>query len=205
MSDLSHLIMNQTAGVYILRDKDGAITYVGQSSNVAARISAHSKQKEFSSACILQCKKEHLNDIEAILIKAICPQENTKHGTPESSLLEGIFWVGEIPESVSKVRAKKEPLVKLDEPKRVESHRAVQARTSQLTSTSAPHRRIPTAAVRKICGNISDMTLWRWLDNEALNFPKPIYIGRRRYWREADVVAWLEGRPVEYEENGGGA
>ncbi|WP_370275110.1 helix-turn-helix transcriptional regulator [Pararhodobacter marinus] len=47
-----------------------------------------------------------------------------------------------------------------------------------------------------ICGGISDMTLWRWLSDQALNFPRPIYLGRRRYWREAEVLAWLEAREV---------
>lgn len=57
-----------------------------------------------------------------------------------------------------------------------------------------PHRRIPALPVRAMCGGISDMTLWRWLNDPALDFPKPIYIGNRRYWREADVVAWLDSR-----------
>jgi predicted DNA-binding transcriptional regulator AlpA len=59
-----------------------------------------------------------------------------------------------------------------------------------------PHRRIQAASVRQLCGGISDMSLWRWLDNPELNFPRPIYIGRRRYWREAEIIAWLEAREV---------
>ena len=55
-------------------------------------------------------------------------------------------------------------------------------------------KRITAAAVRELCGSVSDMTLWRWLNDPALNFPKPIYIARRRYWREAEVVAWLDAR-----------
>lgn len=55
-------------------------------------------------------------------------------------------------------------------------------------------KRIPARDVRDICGGVSDMTLWRWLNDPALNFPKPIYIGRRRYWREADVSAWLDAQ-----------
>ena len=58
------------------------------------------------------------------------------------------------------------------------------------------HQHISAAAVRLLCGNVSDMTLWRWLDDPATAFPKPVYIGRRRYWREADVVAWLNDRPT---------
>ena len=57
-----------------------------------------------------------------------------------------------------------------------------------------PHRRIPTGEVRRICGDVSEMTIHRWLNRADLNFPKPIYIGRRRYWREAEIVAWLDAQ-----------
>jgi predicted DNA-binding transcriptional regulator AlpA len=53
---------------------------------------------------------------------------------------------------------------------------------------------IPAATVRELCGGISDMSMWRWLQNADLNFPKPIYISRRRYWRQADVLAWVEAQ-----------
>lgn len=56
------------------------------------------------------------------------------------------------------------------------------------------NRRIPAAAVCNLCGGVSDMTLWRWLNDDALAFPRPVYIGRRRYWREAEILAWLESR-----------
>lgn len=38
--------------------------------------------------------------------------------------------------------------------------------------------------------HISDMTLWRWLHDESMGFPKPVYLGRYRYWRVADIEAW---------------
>ncbi len=53
---------------------------------------------------------------------------------------------------------------------------------------------IKAATVREICGGVSDMSLWRWLNDPALNFPKPIKIQTRRYWRETDVAEWLECR-----------
>ena len=53
-------------------------------------------------------------------------------------------------------------------------------------------KRITAAQTRALCGDISDMTLWRWLNERG--FPKPIYIARRRFWREADVLAWLEAQ-----------
>lgn len=55
-------------------------------------------------------------------------------------------------------------------------------------------RRIPAHDVRHLCGGVSDMTLWRWLKSNDLDFPQPTYIGKRRYWRESDVIAWLDAR-----------
>jgi predicted DNA-binding transcriptional regulator AlpA len=41
---------------------------------------------------------------------------------------------------------------------------------------------------------ITDMTLWRWLQNDELSFPRPLYINRRRYFDEADLMAWERQR-----------
>ena len=41
---------------------------------------------------------------------------------------------------------------------------------------------------------VTDMTVHRWLKNADLGFPRPTYINRRRYWREADLVAWERAR-----------
>lgn len=53
---------------------------------------------------------------------------------------------------------------------------------------------IGAASVRELCGGISDMSLWRWLNDPALAFPRPVYIQKRRFWREADIFAWLDAR-----------
>ncbi len=58
-------------------------------------------------------------------------------------------------------------------------------------------KRIASAAVRELCGGVSDMTIWRWQHDPKLNFPAPIYIARRRYWREGDVIAWLDAQGAE--------
>jgi predicted DNA-binding transcriptional regulator AlpA len=53
---------------------------------------------------------------------------------------------------------------------------------------------IPARTVRRTLGNISDMTMWRWLHDEHysyLDFPKPITIASRRYWKQNDIDAWL--------------
>jgi predicted DNA-binding transcriptional regulator AlpA len=36
----------------------------------------------------------------------------------------------------------------------------------------------------------SDKTLDRWLKDEGLGFPRPIYIRNRRYFREAELIEW---------------
>jgi len=54
------------------------------------------------------------------------------------------------------------------------------------------NRLIQAADVRQLCGSVSDMTIWRWVKDSELNFPKPIYIGRVRYWREAELMAWID-------------
>lgn len=57
--------------------------------------------------------------------------------------------------------------------------------------------------VRELVGNISEMTLWRWMQNERLAFPKPIVIQRRRYWRKEEVTAWLDQRALASLVQGG--
>lgn len=52
-------------------------------------------------------------------------------------------------------------------------------------------RLISAKDVRKRCGGISDMSLWRWIESETLGFPKPLYIQRRRFWEEGEVEAFI--------------
>jgi len=46
-------------------------------------------------------------------------------------------------------------------------------------------------------GKTSTMSLWRWLSDAKLNFPKPITIQRRRFWKLSDLVAWERRRATE--------
>jgi predicted DNA-binding transcriptional regulator AlpA len=46
---------------------------------------------------------------------------------------------------------------------------------------------------RQVCarfGEISSMTLWRWLHDPKLGFPQPLVINRRRLFRIADIEAF---------------
>lgn len=48
---------------------------------------------------------------------------------------------------------------------------------------------IDASRVRALCGNVSDMTIRRWIARGIL--PSPMHIERRRYWRRGDVLAAL--------------
>lgn len=61
---------------------------------------------------------------------------------------------------------------------------------------------ITAPKTREVCGGVSDMSLWRWLNDPALCFPRPIYIGKRRYFRESEVLAWIEAQAQTPAGNG---
>ena len=42
--------------------------------------------------------------------------------------------------------------------------------------------------VREFFGGISEMTLWRWLHDASLNFPRPILIRKRRLWQQSEIL-----------------
>ena len=52
---------------------------------------------------------------------------------------------------------------------------------------------LPAAQVCARYG-ITAMTVWRWLRNEALGFPPPTVINKRRYWELAKLQAWEASR-----------
>jgi predicted DNA-binding transcriptional regulator AlpA len=41
---------------------------------------------------------------------------------------------------------------------------------------------------------VTSMTLYRWIASD-LDFPAPVYLGRFRYWKIADLLAWEASRP----------
>lgn len=62
-----------------------------------------------------------------------------------------------------------------------------------------PQRLISAKAVRELLGSISDQTLWRWCHNAELGFPRAVHIARRRYWKEQDVIAWIDAQSIKHE------
>jgi predicted DNA-binding transcriptional regulator AlpA len=68
--------------------------------------------------------------------------------------------------------------------------------TGRATETDDTRRLLPARKVQDRYG-ISDRTLDRWLVNEALKFPRPIYVNRRRYFCERELTMWERSRARE--------
>jgi hypothetical protein len=47
--------------------------------------------------------------------------------------------------------------------------------------------------------DVSDRTLDRWLESKTLNFPQPVLINKRRYWRISELVTWERNRAARNE------
>ncbi len=51
-------------------------------------------------------------------------------------------------------------------------------------------RLLPAKGVCERFGGISSMTLWRWLEDKAMNFPRPIIVRNRRYFDADEIEAF---------------
>lgn len=49
---------------------------------------------------------------------------------------------------------------------------------------------LSSSDVCALFGNTSKMTLWRWLQDDSLGFPKPTKIRQRRYWDADEIEAF---------------
>ena len=69
----------------------------------------------------------------------------------------------------------------------------------QHEDTAAGRNLLTAAQVRQRFGNISDMTLWRWLNDESLAFPRPIVVNRRRLFPLSALLAFEARKASEGE------
>ena len=49
---------------------------------------------------------------------------------------------------------------------------------------------LSSTQLRQRYGNVSSMSVWRWVNHPTLGFPKPITIQRRNYWDESALEEW---------------
>ena len=55
-----------------------------------------------------------------------------------------------------------------------------------------PQDLITSSRVRKACGGICDMTLWRWRRDPDLQFPEPVTIRGRNFYRADQIAEFIE-------------
>jgi predicted DNA-binding transcriptional regulator AlpA len=53
---------------------------------------------------------------------------------------------------------------------------------------------LPASGVWRRYG-VTSMTLHRWLADAELDFPRPFYLGRFRFWRISELAAWESKQP----------
>jgi len=61
---------------------------------------------------------------------------------------------------------------------------------------------ISATKLRARYGGISDMTIWRWLADQSLAFPRPLIINRRRFWRLDELEAWERSQLARSSQRG---
>ncbi len=55
-----------------------------------------------------------------------------------------------------------------------------------------------SAAVRRSCGNVSSMCLWRWTRDPRVKFPVPdVVINTRNYWYASTIRRWKAERATK--------
>ena len=58
-----------------------------------------------------------------------------------------------------------------------------------VTTEASASKYLPTAKVAERYGR-TPRTIERWLDDEKLNFPQPVYINRFKYWNIDELESW---------------
>jgi hypothetical protein len=55
-------------------------------------------------------------------------------------------------------------------------------------------RKLRKAEVAERYGNVTPRTVDRWLLDPALQFPRPLYVGRQPLWDADELTAWERAR-----------
>ena len=69
-----------------------------------------------------------------------------------------------------------------------------------MPTTSNRHALRNASSVREQLGNISNMTLWRRMNDPELGFPTPIKISGRLYFRADEIDGWIEAQAKQEDE-----
>ncbi|PTE12716.1 transcriptional regulator [Fuscovulum blasticum DSM 2131] len=53
---------------------------------------------------------------------------------------------------------------------------------------------VNSKSVMQRLGGISRVSLWRYVNDPDLDFPQPIVVRTRRFWKEDDLAKWVDSR-----------
>ena len=53
---------------------------------------------------------------------------------------------------------------------------------------------LTSAQMRARVGGVSNMCIWRWMRDPRVQFPAPVKINARNYWRLGDLRRWQAER-----------
>ena len=71
-------------------------------------------------------------------------------------------------------------------------------RTSTSVDTAVDDDTLLTSKqVRARVGGVSDMCIWRWMRDNRVQFPRPLQMNRRNYWKLGDLRRWQAAREQE--------
>ena len=70
-------------------------------------------------------------------------------------------------------------------------------------AVTPPENLLKARAVLSRFGGISAQTLWRYVNNPDLEFPKPLYICGVRYWVSGDIDAFVKRQRARIAERDG--
>jgi predicted DNA-binding transcriptional regulator AlpA len=57
-----------------------------------------------------------------------------------------------------------------------------------------PNRLIGSRELRELFGGVSPMSIWRWTHGGEPEFPKPVKIAKRNFWRLGAVLSFIAER-----------
>ena len=64
----------------------------------------------------------------------------------------------------------------------------------QVTKSDTNQTLLKAESVRQICGGISRSTFERLVIDPTKGFPRSIKLGQQRFWRESDLIDWLDAQ-----------
>ncbi len=53
---------------------------------------------------------------------------------------------------------------------------------------------LTSAQMRARVGGVTNMCIWRWMRDPRVQFPHPVKLNRRNYWRLGDLRQWQAER-----------